>query len=135
MNAYLQLEERFRTIATLEDAAGMLHWDAATMMPPGSAEDRHEQLAVLTTIRHDMLSSSETGELLAAALDTDALTDWQQANLREMEWRYTHATAVETPLVTALSKASNICETRWRRARATRCQRTIPIGSASQSRR
>ena len=67
----------------------MLHWDAATMMPPGSAEDRHEQLAVLTTIRHDMLSSSETGELLAAALDTDALTDWQQANLREMEWRYT----------------------------------------------
>ena len=96
----------------------MLHWDAATMMPPGSAEDRHEQLAVLTTIRHDMLSSSETGELLAAALDTDALTDWQQANLREMEWRYTHATAVETPLVTALSKASNICETRWRRARA-----------------
>ena len=84
MNAYLQLEERFRTIATLEDAAGMLHWDAATMMPPGSAKDRHEQLAVLTTIRHDMLSSSETGELMAAALDTDALTDWQQANLREM---------------------------------------------------
>ncbi|MBN08459.1 MAG: carboxypeptidase M32 [Rhodospirillaceae bacterium] len=118
MNAYLQLEERFRTIATLEDAAGMLHWDAATMMPPGSAEDRHDQLAVLTTIRHDMLSSSETGELLAAALDTDALNDWQQANLREMERRYKHATAVETSLVTALTKASNICETRWRRARA-----------------
>ena len=118
MTAYLQLEERFRTITTLEDAAGILHWDAATMMPPGSAEDRHEQLAVLTTIRHEMLSSSETGELLAAALDTDALTNWQRANLREMERRYIHATAVETPLVTALSKASNACETSWRRARA-----------------
>ena len=118
MTAYLQLEEKFHTIATLEDAAGMLHWDAATMMPPGSAEDRHEQLAVLTTIRHDLLSSSETGELLAAALDTDDLNNWQRANLREMERRYIHATAVETPLVTALSKASNICETRWRRARA-----------------
>ena len=118
MTAYSQLKEKFCTIATLEDAASMLQWDAATMMPPGSAEDRHEQLAVLTTIRHDMLSSSETGELLAAALETDALTDWQQANLREMERRYTHATALETPLVTALSKASNACETRWRKARA-----------------
>ena len=68
MTAYSQLEEKFCTIATLEDAASMLQWDAATMMPPGSAEDRHEQLAVLTTIRHDMLSCSETGELLAAAL-------------------------------------------------------------------
>ena len=118
MTAYSQLEEKFRTLATLEDAAGMLHWDAATMMPPGSAGDRHEQLAVLATIRHDMLASSETGELLAAALETGSLNSWQQANLREMERLFTHATAVETSLVTALSKASNACETRWRRARA-----------------
>ncbi|MDG2034248.1 MAG: carboxypeptidase M32, partial [Rhodospirillales bacterium] len=117
MTAYSQLEEKFRTLATLEDAAGILHWDAATMMPPGSAEDRHEQLAVLATIRHDILASSETGELLAAALETGSLNSWQQANLREMERLFTHATAVETSLVTALSKASNTCETRWRRAR------------------
>ena len=117
MTAYSQLEEKFRTLATLEDAAGILHWDAATMMPPGSAEGRHEQLAVLATIRHDILASSETGELLAAALETGSLNSWQQANLREMERLFTHAAAVETSLVTALSKASNTCETRWRRAR------------------
>ncbi len=117
MNAYSQLEEKFRTLATIENAAGMLHWDAATMMPPGSAEDRHEQLAVLATIRHEKLSSTETGELLKAALETKSLNTWESANLREMVRLYTHATALDADLVNALSKASNACETRWRTAR------------------
>jgi len=118
MTAYQQLEEKFRTLATLDDAAGILHWDAATMMPTASAEDRSEQLTTLTAISHDMLVSMETGDLLDEASDDNTLTDWQHANLREMHRRYIHATAVETSLVTALSKATNACETGWRTARA-----------------
>jgi len=118
MTAYEQLEEKFRTLATLGDAAGILHWDAATMMPTGSSEDRSEQLATLAAIRHDMLVSEETGDLLDEATRDTALTDWQTANVREMRRSFIHATAVETSLVTALSKATNACETKWRTARA-----------------
>ena len=117
MNAYSQLEGKFYTLATQEDAAAILNWDAATMMPTGSAKDRSEQLAVLATIRHEILTGTEIEELMEAALKENTLNDWQLANLREMQWVYIHATAMETRLVTALSKATNACESGWRTAR------------------
>ena len=37
MTAYTSLTEKFARIATLNEAAAMLGWDAAAMMPPGGA--------------------------------------------------------------------------------------------------
>ena len=34
-SAYVKLTDRFARIATLGEAAAMLGWDAAAMMPPG----------------------------------------------------------------------------------------------------
>ena len=47
MRAYDDLVVRFRHRAAIEEAAGMLHWDTATLMPSGGAEARGEQLAAL----------------------------------------------------------------------------------------
>ena len=117
--AYAKLEDRFRRVGVLGQAAGVLHWDMATMMPSGGAEARAEQLAVLKAARHALLAEPETADLLEAAGGADAaeLDDWQRANLGEMGRRWRHATALGLDLVEALSRAESACQMAWRRAR------------------
>ncbi|MGH7045708.1 MAG: carboxypeptidase M32 [Stellaceae bacterium] len=118
MTAYQQLEARFRRLGALEEAIGVLNWDAATMMPRGGAATRAEQLATLSRLVHNTLTATETGELLAAAETERGMLDrWQNANLREMARRYAHAAAVPGELVEAVSRLSCACEAVWREAR------------------
>ncbi len=118
MSAYQQLEARFRRLGAIEEAIGVLNWDCATMMPPGGAATRAEQLATLSLLAHQQLTATEIGDLLAEAEGvSDALDPWQRGNLREMRRRRSHAAAVPGALVEALSRVSSECETVWRKAR------------------
>ena len=118
MTAYQQLEARFRRLGALEEAIGVLNWDCATMMPPGGAATRAEQLASLSLLAHQQLTAAEVGDLLAEAeSDSGALDPWQCSNLREMRRRQSHAAAVPGALVEAVSRVSSECETVWRNAR------------------
>ncbi len=116
-DAYHALERRFRRLLTLRDAQAILHWDLATMMPPGAARARAEQMAELEAIRHSLLTAPEIGDLIAAARQDGELTLGQAANLREMTRLWRRATALSEDLVVALSKANSACETVWRTAR------------------
>ncbi|MFC4272244.1 carboxypeptidase M32 [Sneathiella chungangensis] len=116
--AYQALEKKFARLSAISGAAAMLHWDSAAMMPPGGAEARSEQLATLSLLSHEILTSGEISDLLDGAEDDAAvLTNWQQANLREMRNRWCHATAVKPDLVEAQSRATSRCEMLWREAR------------------
>lgn len=115
-NAYGRLEQRFARMGALQEAAGMLHWDMAAVMPEGGHESRAEQLATLNVIAHEMLTAPETSELLALASDA-GLDDWQRANLHEMKRVYVHATALRPDLVEAITRARAACEKAWRAAR------------------
>ena len=120
MSAYDQLEDRFRKRGALEEAAGVLHWDMATMMPKGGAEARGEQLAALEVACHELIVAPELPDLLAAAeeeAERDGLGPWQRANLREMRRVWRHATALDAELVAALARASQRSEMVWREAR------------------
>ncbi len=117
-SAYAALEAHFRRLLALGGAEAMLHWDLATMMPPGGAEARAEQLATLKSIRHGILTAPETAELLDAAGEQSDLNAWQRANLREMRRAWAHATALSEGQVDRLSRAVSACEMTWRRARA-----------------
>ncbi len=81
--AYAKLEDRFRRVAVFGQAEGVLHWDMSTMMPSGGAEARAEQLAVLKTACHALLTDPETADLLEAVAAAN-LDDWQRANLAEI---------------------------------------------------
>ena len=124
MSAYTRLEQRFKRLNALREAAGLLQWDMSTMMPAGGAEARGEQLAALDVTCHELLSAPETAELLEAAEgaaaegETGELDPWARANLREMRRHWRHETALDPALVEALSKAGNACEMVWREARA-----------------
>ncbi|MEK9752756.1 MAG: carboxypeptidase M32 [Rhodospirillaceae bacterium] len=116
--AYPTLESRFRRIALLSEAAGVLHWDAAAIMPKGGAAARGEQLAEIKTVVHGLMTEPDTGELIAdAEAGAGELDEWQCANLREIRHRWIKATAVPEALVTRLSLACTACETAWRHAR------------------
>ena len=118
-DAYTQLEIRFRRLALIGEARGVLHWDWATMMPPGGAANRAEQLAELHAVEHGLMADPRTADLMEEAwTGRSDLPPWQAANLTEMRRRWTHATALDEDLVTELSRASSECETVWRTARA-----------------
>ncbi len=115
MTAYTKLEDHFRRYLVLGQAEGVLHWDMSTVMPSGGSETRAEQLAVLKTTRHALLTGPETADLLESAAQVE-LDDWQRANLSEMERQWRRATALDEDLVEALSRAESACEMAWRGA-------------------
>ncbi|MGG5888561.1 carboxypeptidase M32 [Falsiroseomonas sp. HC035] len=116
MPAYARLTARFARLCALGEAAGMLHWDASAMMPPGGGAARGEQLAALAGLRHELLVSPEVTLDLAEA---SAEGQWDQANLDLMRHAHLRATALPTALVEAVERANSACEKIWRQAKAS----------------
>lgn len=118
VTAYDRLTARFTRIATIGEAAAMLGWDAAAMMPPGGAAVRGDQMAVLAGIGHGLLVAPDAAEALDAAESGDTDPDpWRAENLRLMRHAHTRATALPADLVEAQARANSACEKIWREAR------------------
>lgn len=125
--AYDDLAARFARLSRVNDAAAMLGWDMAAVMPEGGAEARSNQLATLRVIAHGLQTDPAVGDLLAKAESEAGLDAWQRANLAEMRHGYLRAVAVPADLVEALSIASARCEMTWRGARkASDFARVLP---------
>lgn len=118
MSAYRDLEARFRRMSALGEAAGVLHWDRAVLMPDGGADARSDQLAALAMTRHEMITDDRLSDLLDQAAEDVAGDAWRAANLAEMKREHIHAAAVPADLVEALSTEGLACEMLWREARA-----------------
>jgi carboxypeptidase Taq len=115
MSAMSRLHARFARIATVSEAAEMLGWDAAAVMPAGGAEARGDQLAVLAGMAHDLLTAPGLADELAAA---EAPEDaWEARNLALMRHEHVRATALPLDLVEAQERANAACERIWREAR------------------
>ncbi len=116
--AYDRLSARFARIATIGEAAGVLGWDAAAMMPPGGAAARGDQLAVLAGLSHGLLVAPEVLDDLADAEARNEEDPWRAANLRLMRHARTRAGALPPDLVEAQARANAACEKVWRIARS-----------------
>jgi len=118
LSPYQQLEQEFRRLHAFRGAADILRWDAAVMMPHGSAEVRGDQLAALETESHAILSSPRLSRLLdRAEANLQGLEPWQVANLREMRRDRDHAIATPASLVSRLARETSQAEVRWLDAR------------------
>src|SRR5262245_11707296 len=115
---YQQLEQEFRRLHAFRGALSLLRWDAAVMMPRGSAEVRGEQLAALETEYHALLTAPKVTRLLdRAQANAQGLEDWQLANLREMRRQRDHAIATPQSLISRLARATSRAEVQWMEAR------------------
>jgi carboxypeptidase Taq len=118
---YKQLEQEWKRLHAFRGALSMLRWDAAVMMPRGSAELRGEQLAALETEYHALLTTPRVTRLLdRAQANAQVLEPWQLSNLREMQRQRDRAIATPASLIARLAKAISRAESKWLDARATR---------------
>ncbi len=115
---YQLLEQEWRRLHAFRGALSLLRWDAAVMMPRGSAEVRGEQLAALETEYHALLTAPKIIRLLdRAQANVRGLEDWQVANLREMRRQRDHAIATPVSLISRLARAAARAENHWMAAR------------------
>jgi len=115
---YTQLEQEWRRLHAFHGALALLRWDAAVMMPRGSAEVRGEQLAALETEHHALLTTPRITRLLdRAQANAQGLADWQVANLREMRRQRDHAIATPASLIARMARATARAEAAWIEAR------------------
>jgi len=116
-----RLKEILTEISDLRYSSAVLGWDQQTYMPPGGAEARGNQLALLHRLAHEMSTTSEMGKLLddlkpfAATLDPDS----DDARLVKVTARaYEKATRVPTKYVVEFAQATTLGQQAWMEARA-----------------
>ncbi|NDJ78031.1 MAG: carboxypeptidase M32 [Chloroflexi bacterium] len=115
-----QLKAHLSDIIHLRYATSVLGWDQQTMMPPGGASARAEQLATLSKLAHQMFVADETGKLLqdAAAETADADYDSDAAAMvRVVQHDFDLATRVPTDLVEELARTTSHAHEIWAKAR------------------
>lgn len=115
--SYNALEKTFYRLAQLEHAEAMLDWDSHVVMPPRGSAARSRALAELSVMRTEVLQDPALADRFAAAQSDGELSDWQQANLKQMTLQWKQARAVPKELVEAQSLASSECEHAWRTLR------------------
>ena len=80
MEAYRKLEERYRRLADIGGALGVLHWDRASGMPDGGAEARAAQIATSALAARQL--HLPTLEISFMPISLDILPPPMQSNQR-----------------------------------------------------
>ncbi len=117
---FAELKSRLAQIVDVRRAAAILSWDQHTMMPPGGAAARAEQLATLGRIAHELFISVETGRLLEELrpLEADLDYDSDEASLIRVTRRdWEKARRVPGELRADITRAGALAYDAWVNAR------------------
>lgn len=124
---YASLCALAREAAAVGSIGNLLAWDQETMMPPGGAALRAEQLGALSALSHAQWTSPRMGDLMgecesdvASCVGADPSHDEEgvRANLREWRRDYDRAKRLPTDLVSELARAGSEAMEAWKTARA-----------------
>ncbi|AFK18120.1 carboxypeptidase M32 [Haloferax mediterranei ATCC 33500] len=116
-SAYERLLTKYKRIANVEKAGGLLSWDQQVIMPDEGTPARSQQMSTLSALSHELMTDEEFGELLEAA-EADDPTDEQADVLREIRRDYERAVRVPNDLVEEISATSSEAITAWKEAKA-----------------
>ena len=118
MSAYDELIEKMKEIDLISQIGGLLSWDQEVIMPPKAATLRAEQLAYLSSIKHEKMTSQKIG-LLLDELEKDAnLNEIQLGNVRLIRNSYDKATKLPNEFVIEMAKHRSMSMITWTEARA-----------------
>ncbi len=116
---YQELIERIQRAQTLGSISGLLGWDEQVNLPPGAAEQRAAQLAVLAELQQAADSDPRIGTALAALeSERGTLTDDQRAVVAQARKDYDKATRLPAEFVREKALAASRGYHAWARARA-----------------
>ncbi|WP_289042111.1 carboxypeptidase M32 [uncultured Aliiroseovarius sp.] len=117
MTAFDDLMTFQRDTQALTEIAGRLAWDQETVMPEGAGPQRADEVAAIEKVLH----ARRTDPKLAAWLDAiepDALSPVDAAQIREIKRAQTRAQKVPVELSTAIARATSAGQRKWADARA-----------------
>ena len=109
-----------REVKLIESCAAVLGWDQETMMPEGGVELRSAQLSHLARLSHQAFTSTEMGDLIAAAKSECAALPEEhpdRVDVREIERDWNKATKLPEALVSELAELSSKAMHAWAAAR------------------
>jgi carboxypeptidase Taq len=115
MTAYAELMAFQRETEALAQVMGRLGWDQETMMPPGAAPQRAEEMAALEGVLHARRTDPRLGEWLAAAVAGDAAAE---GNLRILRRAYARNLKVPARLAAEIARVTSRAQGIWAEARA-----------------
>ena len=112
-----RLKQLDREVHLLEHVTLLLQWDQETCMPAGAVAERADQLALLEGEVHARRTTSEMGDLIAAAESRSGLSELDRALVRELRRSYDRATRLPADLVKAMARQSSVNHASWVEAR------------------
>ena len=120
-----ELTARLRRVHVLGSVSGLLGWDEQVNLPPGAAEQRGAQMALLAELGHAEATSPALGAALAAAEAapadaTGALSAGQRVVVKAARRDFDRATKLPAGLVTEKARLSSEAYHAWAAARAAR---------------
>jgi len=118
MSAYDELIERMKEIDLISQIGGLLSWDQEVIMPPKAAALRAEQLAYLSSIKHEKMTAQEIGLLLNKLEKDINLDEVQLGNVRLIRNSYDKATKLPNEFVIEMAKHRSMSMITWTEARA-----------------
>jgi carboxypeptidase Taq len=114
------LKTKLNEISDLGQAAALVNWDQQVNMPPGAAEARGNQLAILARILQEWSTAPELGKLLeelapyAESLDPDS----DDARLIKVSTKdFNKATCIPTDYVVEFNQVTAVAQQAWVEAR------------------
>jgi carboxypeptidase Taq len=118
-SVYSNLLSRIKDVTVLGTAEGIIHWDMETKMPPGAVEQRSEQLALLSRIRHKFATDPEIGKLLdTTKTESETLGQVEKRNLYLIRKSYLEQISLPEKLVADLAKQEALTVNVWKKAKA-----------------
>jgi carboxypeptidase Taq len=123
LSAYKRLMTQTKDLIVLQSAEAIIQWDMETMMPPKAVEQRSQQLALLSSIKHKMSTAPEIGKLLHAirtGKEYDTLGEVEKRNVHLVKKNFDEQTALPEKLVSETAKQQAITVNTWKKAKATK---------------
>ena len=118
-SSFAELVERIQRARTLNAVSDLLGWDEQVNLPPGAAEQRAAQLAVMAEVQHAADSDPRIGAALAELESSRAaLTADQRAVVAQARRDYDRATKLPAEFVQEKAAHSSRGYHVWARARA-----------------
>jgi carboxypeptidase Taq len=120
MTALHELKRQLADVTELRKVSAILGWDQSTYMPPGGADARGRQLAVVDRIAHEKFTTAEVGKLIDKAEAEVAVTgahEIDRAFVRVARRDYEQSCKIPAQLVTDRSEHFAKVFNLWTKAR------------------
>ncbi|HEY0946010.1 MAG TPA: carboxypeptidase M32 [Opitutaceae bacterium] len=118
MTSYDSLVGQLKRAHILSTVGGLLGWDEQVNLPPDSADQRAEQLALLAELQHAAASAPGIGRALTELEADHTLTDDQRVVVREARRDYDRVTKLPPEFVAEKARHGSASYHAWADAKA-----------------